>query len=231
MIKLKNLSKEFTQGIQSTRVLDNINLTIDKGEFVAITGASGSGKTTLMQIIGCLDSQSSGEYILDNQSVKDKNEKQLAQIRNQVIGFVFQNFHLLPRLTAMENVEIPLIYKGIPKRKRRQMSIELLERLGLRDRTDYRPSQLSGGQKQRVAIARALANKPKILIADEPTGALDTKTSTEVMDIFKELNDEGLTTIIVTHERSIASSTNREIVVSDGILLSDGKKEYSHESS
>ena len=231
MIQLKDLTKEFTQGGQITRVLDNINLTIDKGEFVAITGASGSGKTTLMQIIGCLDSQSSGEYILDNQSVKDKNEKQLAQIRNQVIGFVFQNFHLLPRLTAMENVEIPLIYKGISKRKRRQISIELLEKLGLKDRTDYRPSQLSGGQKQRVAIARALANKPKILIADEPTGALDTKTSMEVMDIFKNLNDEGLTTIIVTHERSIALSTNREIVVSDGILLSDGKKEYSHESS
>lgn len=231
MIQLKDLSKEFTQGGQTTRVLDKINLTIDKGEFVAITGASGSGKTTLMQIIGCLDSQSSGEYVLDNQSVKDKTEKQLAQIRNQVIGFVFQNFHLLPRLTAMENVEIPLIYKGISKRKRRQISIELLEKLGLKDRTDYRPSQLSGGQKQRVAIARALANKPKILIADEPTGALDTKTSMEVMDIFKNLNDQGLTTIIVTHERSIALSTNREIVVSDGILLSDGKKEYSHESS
>lgn len=187
-------------------------------------GRSGSGKSTLMQIIGCLDSQTSGEYLLDNKVISEKSEKELALLRNDYIGFVFQNFNLFPDLTALENVTVPLIYKGTHFRERRNISSQLLSDLGLELFKNHKPSELSGGQKQRVAIARALANKPKIILADEPTGALDSKTSIEVMRIFKRLNEEGTTCIIVTHDSNIAAQTKRSIVLNDGQIVDDKRR-------
>lgn len=187
-------------------------------------GRSGSGKSTLMQIIGCLDSQTSGAYLLDNKIISEKSEKELALLRNDYIGFVFQNFNLFPDLTALENVTVPLIYKGTHFKERRKISSQLLSDLGLEVFKNHKPSELSGGQKQRVAIARALANKPKIILADEPTGALDSKTSIEVMRIFKKLNEEGTTCIIVTHDSNIAAQTKRSIVLNDGQIVDDKRR-------
>ena len=221
MIETKNLTKEYEVGSQKVKALDGIDLNVDKGEFISIMGPSGSGKTTLMNIIGCLDSPSNGSYTLNNKSVSDLSENQLAKIRNKEIGFVFQSFHLLARNSALENVMLPLKYAGSDKKTALIKSKESLDRVGLSDRYDHSPSELSGGQQQRVAIARALVNQPSILFADEPTGNLDSKTGDDVMNIFKELNSNGQTIILITHEDSIAKQSNRIITIMDGLIKSD----------
>ena len=221
MIETKNLTKEYQVGSQKVKALDGIDLNVDKGEFISIMGPSGSGKTTLMNIIGCLDSPSNGSYTLNNKSVSDLSENQLAKIRNKEIGFVFQSFHLLARNSALENVMLPLKYAGSDKKTALAKSKESLDRVGLSDRYDHSPSELSGGQQQRVAIARALVNQPSILFADEPTGNLDSKTGDDVMNIFKELNSNGQTIILITHEDSIAKQSNRIITIMDGLIKSD----------
>tara|TARA_Y100000991_G_scaffold97358_1_gene73444 strand:- start:181 stop:858 length:678 start_codon:yes stop_codon:yes gene_type:complete len=221
MIETKNLTKEYQVGSQKVKALDGIDLNVDKGEFISIMGPSGSGKTTLMNIIGCLDSPSNGSYTLNNKSVSDLSENQLAKIRNKEIGFVFQSFHLLARNSALENVMLPLKYAGSDKKTALIKSKESLDRVGLSDRYDHSPSELSGGQQQRVAIARALVNQPSILFADEPTGNLDSKTGDDVMNIFKELNSNGQTIILITHEDSIAKQSNRIITIMDGLIKSD----------
>ena len=221
MIETKNLTKEYEVGSQKVKALDGIDLNVDKGEFISIMGPSGSGKTTLMNIIGCLDSPSNGSYTLNNKSVSDLSENQLAKIRNKEIGFVFQSFHLLARNSALENVMLPLKYAGSDKKTALAKSKESLDRVGLSDRYDHSPSELSGGQQQRVAIARALVNQPSILFADEPTGNLDSKTGDDVMNIFKELNSNGQTIILITHEDSIAKQSNRIITIMDGLIKSD----------
>ena len=221
MIETKNLTKEYEVGSQKVKALDGIDLNVDKGEFISIMGPSGSGKTTLMNIIGCLDSPSNGSYTLNNKSVSDLSENQLAKIRNKEIGFVFQSFHLLARNSALENVMLPLKYAGSDKKTAIIKSKESLDRVGLSDRYDHSPSELSGGQQQRVAIARALVNQPSILFADEPTGNLDSKTGDDVMNIFKQLNSNGQTIILITHEDSIAKQSNRIITIMDGLIKSD----------
>ena len=221
MIETKNLTKEYEVGSQKVKALDGIDLNVDKGEFISIMGPSGSGKTTLMNIIGCLDSPSNGSYTLNNKSVSDLSENQLAKIRNKEIGFVFQSFHLLARNSALENVMLPLKYAGSDKKTALAKSKESLDRVGLSDRYDHSPSELSGGQQQRVAIARALVNQPSILFADEPTGNLDSKTGDDVMNIFKQLNSNGQTIILITHEESIAKQSNRIITIMDGLIKSD----------
>ena len=221
MIETKNLTKEYQVGSQKVKALDGIDLNVDKGEFISIMGPSGSGKTTLMNIIGCLDSPSNGSYTLNNKSVSDLSENQLAKIRNKEIGFVFQSFHLLARNSALENVMLPLKYAGSDKKTALIKSKESLDRVGLSDRYDHSPSELSGGQQQRVAIARALVNQPSILFADEPTGNLDSKTGNDVMNIFKQLNSNGQTIILITHEDSIAKQSNRIITIMDGLIKSD----------
>ncbi|WP_251552423.1 ABC transporter ATP-binding protein [Neobacillus muris] len=218
MIQLESITKSFLLGKETIHVLDDINLSIQEGEFVAIMGPSGSGKSTLMNIIGCLDKPSTGRYLLDGQDVSSYNDKELALVRNQSIGFVFQQFHLLPRLTAIKNVELPMIYAGISKAERHEKAERALEKMGLSDRFNYLPNALSGGQKQRVAIARAMVNNPKLILADEPTGALDTKTSMSIMNLFKELNQEGATIVVVTHEPEIAEFASRTIMVRDGFI-------------
>ena len=221
MIETKNLTKEYQVGSQKVKALDGIDLNVDKGEFISIMGPSGSGKTTLMNIIGCLDSPSNGSYTLNNKSVSDLSENQLAKIRNKEIGFVFQSFHLLARNSALENVMLPLKYAGSDKKTALIKSKESLDWVGLSDRYDHSPSELSGGQQQRVAIARALVNQPSILFADEPTGNLDSKTGDDVMNIFKQLNSNGQTIILITHEDSIAKQSNRIITIMDGLIKSD----------
>ncbi|MED3623159.1 ABC transporter ATP-binding protein [Neobacillus thermocopriae] len=220
MIQLQSIKKSFLIGKEKINVLNDINLTIEDGEFVAIMGPSGSGKSTLMNIIGCLDKPSSGNYFLEGDDVSNYNDKELAKVRNESIGFVFQQFHLLPRLTALKNVELPMIYAGVSKQERRERAVEALEKVGLSDRMDHLPNALSGGQKQRVAIARAIVNKPKLVLADEPTGALDTKTSKSIMEQFRELNEEGVTIVVVTHEPEIAEYADRTIMVRDGMIQS-----------
>jgi putative ABC transport system ATP-binding protein len=207
VIELQNLAKSYSMGNHMLPVLQAINLTILPNEYVALMGPSGSGKSTLMNILGCLDTPTSGNYLLNNKDVSKLNDDALAKIRNEEIGFVFQQFNLLPRLTALENVALPLVYGGVDKKKRTQLATEMLEKVGLQDRMEHRPNELSGGQCQRVAIARALVNSPSILLADEPTGNLDTKTSEEIMQIFKLLNEQGNTIIVVTHEEDIAAQT------------------------
>ena len=223
MIETKNLIKEYDVGSQKVKALDGINLSVDEGEFISIMGPSGSGKTTLMNIIGCLDTPTNGTYHLNGRSVSDLTEDELANIRNEEIGFVFQSFHLLARNSALDNVMLPLKYAGTSKNEAIKRSNEALEQVGLSDRSKHTPAELSGGQQQRVAIARALVNNPSILFADEPTGNLDSKTGTDVMNIFKELNNNGQTIILITHEDSIAKQSNRIITIMDGLIKSDIK--------
>ncbi len=224
LISLKNICRSYRNGEQKLQVLKNINLEISEGEFVAIMGPSGSGKSTLMNTIGMLDTPTSGEYYLEGQEVARLGEKQLAQVRNQQIGFVFQQFFLLSKMDAVQNVELPLIYAGVPAAQRRKLAEEYLSKVELTDRIHHLPSELSGGQKQRVAIARALVNDPSIILADEPTGALDTKTGSQIMELLVELNEEGKTIIMVTHEPEIAAYAKRQIVIRDGVISSDSAR-------
>lgn len=225
LIELKDINKTYKNGDQELRVLKDIDLEVEKGEFVAIMGPSGSGKSTLMNVIGLLDRPTSGDYFLEGQEVGNLSEKKLAHVRNEQIGFVFQQFFLLSKLNAFQNVELPLIYAGVHPAKRKEIAEQYLEKVELGSRMHHLPSELSGGQKQRVAIARALVNRPAIVLADEPTGALDTKTGEQIMDLLTKLNQEGKTIIMVTHEPEIASFANRRIVIRDGVISSDSKLE------
>ena len=218
VLDLKDICKDYLQGKDSVPVLKDINLSVDNGEYLAIMGPSGSGKSTLMNIIGCLDRQTSGTFTFDDIDISKCNDRQLSEIRNKKIGFVFQNFNLLPRESAVENVELPLLYAGVPRKERRDIAREALVRVGLEERINFRPTQLSGGQKQRVAIARAMVNNPRLLLADEPTGALDTKSGEQVMELFQNLNDEGVTIVMITHEREIAEHAKRIMFIRDGML-------------
>ena len=221
IIETQNLVKSFQVGSEEVQALKGINLSVKKGEFLSIMGPSGSGKTTLMNIIGCLDTPSSGQYYLNNQLVNELDDDNLAMIRNKEIGFVFQSFHLLARNSALNNVMLPLKYAGIKESDAYQRAKEVLERVGLMDRVNHSPSELSGGQQQRVAIARALVNKPSIIFADEPTGNLDSQTGNDVMKLFQELNDQGQTIILITHEEDIAMQSKRTITIKDGLIESD----------
>jgi putative ABC transport system ATP-binding protein len=219
MIQISNLMKSYKLGGETVHALNNVSLNIDQGEFLAIIGPSGSGKSTLMNMLGCLDRPDSGEYFLDGKEIGRMNDNDLATIRNQKIGFIFQNFNLLTKLTAIENVELPLIYSGVSSKERRELAIESLTKVGLKERAGHLPTQLSGGQQQRVAIARALVGNPSILLADEPTGALDTKTSAEILQLMKELNEAGNTIILITHDLSIAKQAKRMVRIQDGQLF------------
>lgn len=221
LILLKDLRKSYFIGNQELPVLKGINLSIHSNEYVALMGPSGSGKSTLMNILGCLDSPTGGEYILNGKNVSQMVDDELADVRNIEIGFVFQQFNLLPRLTAWENVALPLIYAGVPKNEREARARAMLERVGLSDRAHHKPNELSGGQSQRVAIARALVNNPALILADEPTGNLDTRTSIEIMEIFGKIHDSGNTVVLVTHEEDIAKYTHRIVKVRDGLIETD----------
>ncbi|MCL2578016.1 MAG: ABC transporter ATP-binding protein [Defluviitaleaceae bacterium] len=221
MIQIENLFKVYRNGSIEVTALRDVGFSVGIGEFVSIMGQSGSGKSTLMNILGCLDTMSGGKYFLDGEDVSLIHGKKLAQIRNRKIGFVFQSYNLLPRLNALQNVELPMIYAGTRGKKRRAAAMEALERVGLAERVHHKPSELSGGQKQRVAIARALVNSPAILLADEPTGNLDSRSGEEIMSIFQRLNREGVTIVMVTHEPDIANHTNRIVAFKDGRIISD----------
>ncbi len=225
LIKLTNINKSYRNGDQELRVLKDIDLEVEEGEFLAIMGPSGSGKSTLMNIIGLLDRSSSGNYWLEGEEVSQLSEKKLASVRNDQIGFVFQQFFLLSKLNALQNVELPLIYAGVPSAKRKKLAKQYLEKVELAERMTHLPSELSGGQKQRVAIARALVNTPAIILADEPTGALDMKTGQQIMELLIELNNEGKTIIMVTHEPEIAAYAKRTIVLRDGVITEDRRRE------
>ncbi|MDO4556522.1 MAG: ABC transporter ATP-binding protein [Lachnospiraceae bacterium] len=216
MIKLKDVCKIYHMGDEVIHALDHANLHVRKGEFVSIIGPSGSGKSTMMNIIGCLDTADEGEYLLDSQPIKDYTEKDLARIRNKKIGFVFQNFNLLSKMTAAENVELPLIYQRVPAAKRKEMVEEALEQVQLYERRNHKPTELSGGQQQRVAIARALATHPSLFLADEPTGALDSRTSEEIMELFHELHERGNTIVVITHNEEVAEQAERKVRIKDG---------------
>ncbi len=216
MIKLKDVSKIYFMGNEKVHALDHANLHVKKGEFVSIIGPSGSGKSTMMNIIGCLDTADEGEYFLDQQAIRDYSEKELARIRNRKIGFIFQNFNLLSKMTAAENVELPLIYQKLPAGKRKERVQEALSQVGLWDRKNHKPTELSGGQQQRVAIARALATHPSLFLADEPTGALDSKTSEEIMELFHKLHAAGNTIVVITHDEEVANQAERRIRIKDG---------------
>jgi putative ABC transport system ATP-binding protein len=221
MILMQGITKVYFLSEVKVPVLKGIDITIEQGEYVAIMGASGSGKSTLMNIIGCLDRSTEGDYTLEGRNLMNLDDEQLAFVRNQRIGFVFQQFNLLPRSTALENVMLPMVYANIPKQKRRQRAIQALTQVGLGNYIHNRPTQLSGGQQQRVAVARALVNDPALVLADEPTGALDSETSQEIMDLLTELNRNGITIIIVTHDREVAAQTHRMIRLQDGLVISD----------
>ena len=219
MLELKNIYKNYTQGKMDVPVLKDISLSVDEGEYVAIMGPSGSGKTTLMNIIGCLDNPTSGEYILEGKDIAQSSDNKLSDVRLHSIGFVFQSFYLLSRQSALENVALPLLYAGVRRKERLEIARKALERVGLGDRVNFKPTQLSGGQCQRVAIARAIVNNPKVLLADEPTGALDTKSGEQIMEIFQKLNEEGVTIVMITHEPEIAAHAKRVLHIRDGMLL------------
>ncbi|HMI07076.1 MAG TPA: ABC transporter ATP-binding protein [Flavobacterium sp.] len=225
LIKITNIKRDFVLGNEIVYVLKGIDLEINKGEYVALMGPSGSGKSTLMNLLGCLDTPTSGSYILNGKDVSKMHDDELAEIRNKEIGFVFQTFNLLPRTTALANVALPMVYAGYSKTERNERATEVLTQVNLADRMDHQPNQLSGGQRQRVAIARALVNKPSIILADEPTGNLDSKTSVEIMNLFGEIHKNGNTVILVTHEEEIASYAHRVIRLRDGIIESDTKNE------
>jgi putative ABC transport system ATP-binding protein len=224
IISLEGITKVYGEGETTVHALRGASLEIAEGEFVAVMGPSGSGKSTLMNVIGCLDQPSSGRYVLGGQDVSTLDAGALAEIRNQLLGFVFQSFNLLPRTSAVENVELPMVYGGVPARERRERAIEALGRVGLGNRLDHRPNQLSGGQQQRVAIARAIVNRPRVIVADEPTGALDSRTSLEIMALFQELVASGMTVVLVTHEPDIAAYAGRLLVVRDGAIVSDARQ-------
>ena len=225
LIELKDIYKIYSDGDSEIRALDGISLEVQKGEFVAIVGSSGSGKSTCMNIIGCLDIPTSGTYLLNGTDVSTMDEKSLAHIRNKEIGFIFQQYNLISKLTVKENVELPLLYRGIKTSERQLLAMNALERVGLGDRADKYPSQLSGGQQQRVSIARALAGNPPVILADEPTGALDSKTGREVLDFLKGLNKDGTTVVLITHDNSIAEEIKRVVRIQDGKIISDEVKE------
>jgi len=221
MININSISKEYIMGENKLLALNNVDVSINEGEFVSIMGSSGSGKSTLMNIIGCLDVPSSGEYFFRENNISNYNSNKLAELRNKDIGFIFQNFNLLPRLNALENVTLPLLYSGKSVKERTKLALEALENVGLKDRTHHRPNQLSGGQQQRVSIARAIAGTPKLILADEPTGALDSNTSLEIMKILNDLNSKGITIVLVTHENDIAEYGSRIITMKDGKIIED----------
>ena len=218
ILELKDICKDYLQGKMVIPVLKHIDFQMEQGEYVAIMGPSGSGKTTLMNIVGCLDQATSGQLFLDGQDISKCTENEMSDLRLKKIGFVFQNFQLLSRQTALENVELPLTYAGVAKKERRERALQALTRVGLEDRVNFQPNQLSGGQKQRVAIARALVNRPKILLADEPTGALDSTSGEQVMELFQSLNDEGVSVLRITHDSEIAAKAQRKVIIRDGIM-------------
>ena len=224
ILKLTDICKDYLQGKQTVRVLKNINLTVEQGDYLAIMGPSGSGKTTLMNIIGCLDVPTSGTYELNGKNLLGSSDNALADIRNKYIGFVFQSFYLMPKLDAVDNVALPLLYAGVPLKERRARAVEALNAVGLGERIHFRPNQLSGGQCQRVAIARAIVSKPTLLLADEPTGALDTKAGSQIMEIFRSLSKDGMTIIMITHEPAIAECADKTYHILDGELLTEGVK-------
>ncbi|WP_417201423.1 ABC transporter ATP-binding protein [Bizionia sp.] len=221
MIEIKNLHKSYPIGKESLHVLKGIDLHIKEGEFVSIMGSSGSGKSTLLNIVGLLDEHDEGEYYLNGQLIKNLNEKKAAVLRNKFLGFVFQSFNLISYKTALENVALPLYYKGIPRKERLKIAMDYLEKVGLKDWASHLPNELSGGQKQRVAIARALVTKPKVVLADEPTGALDSTTTDNVMDLLRDINNEGMTVFVITHEEEVAEQTKRVVRLKDGLIISD----------
>ena len=225
LIKMENIYKIYIMGSEQVYANDNISITIDEGEFVAIVGKSGSGKSTLMNIIGALDKPTSGHYYLNGRDTSNMSEDELADLRNKYIGFIFQQYNLLPKLTLLENVELPLLYAGLSASKRKERALDALNKVGLKEKYKSFPNQLSGGQQQRVSIARALAGTPSLLLADEPTGALDSKTSRDVLNFLKNLNNEGKTVVIITHDNSIAEEANRIIQIKDGHIMFDGLKE------
>ena len=223
MIDINSITKEYVMGDNKLLALNEVNVSIIEGEFVSIMGSSGSGKSTLMNIIGCLDVPTSGDYIFRDNNISNYNSNMLAELRNKDIGFIFQNFNLLPRLNALENVTLPLLYSGKSVKERTKLATEALDNVGLKDRKNHRPNQLSGGQQQRVSIARAIAGKPKLILADEPTGALDSNTSAEIMKILNDLNSNGITIVLVTHEDDIADYGSRIIKMKDGKIIEDNK--------
>ena len=228
ILELKNIYKNYDQDNLVVTVLKDVSLQVDEGEYVAVMGPSGSGKTTLMNIIGCLDLPTSGSYILDGRPVSELKEKELTKVRRNILGFVFQNFQLMPRESALDNVCLPLIYAGVSKKERKEMGMKALEKVGLADRAAFRPNQLSGGQKQRVAIARAMVNNPKLLLADEPTGALDSKSGKQVLELFDMLNESGVTIVMITHDRKVAERAKRIVHIIDGEISEEGQ-EVKHE--
>jgi putative ABC transport system ATP-binding protein len=226
IVQLENVYKSYTQGREPVPVLHDISMTVEQGEYIAIMGPSGSGKTTLMNLLGCLDVPSSGTYLLEGRDIGALSDDELADIRNQSIGFVFQNFHLLPKMTALDNVALPLLYRGVSLRDRRTRAEAALKLMGLGERMDFYPNQLSGGQQQRVAIARAIVGNPKLLLADEPTGALDTASGVQIMDIFRRLSQRGITIIMITHELGIAQCADKIYHILDGRLHTNGVPQY-----
>jgi putative ABC transport system ATP-binding protein len=224
LIEVRGVRKTYQMGEVEVNALNGVDLDVERGEYIAVMGASGSGKSTLMNLLGCLDTPSAGSYRLNGVAVEELEDAELAAIRNKEIGFVFQTFNLLPRTSALGNVELPLVYAGVPRRERRRRALEALEKVGLADRVDHQPNELSGGQRQRVAIARALVNNPSILLADEPTGNLDSATSEEIMALFDALNAAGNTVVLVTHEAEIAAHTARQVLLRDGVVVSDRRR-------